>query len=920
VERARHRGRPARLLYFYAFVEAGIGLYALLFPTLFGVAQHLSLLVPINHDAYGFAFDVALSALLIGPPSVMMGGTIPILTLALAGNLENATRVHAWIYGANTIGAFAGALAAGFFLVPLLGLDGVVSLMGCLNLLAAAVFARLDVRAGSVAPDLMARPSAEPVPRFAAWAGVALLAGFSMMSLQTTLNRLGALAFGSSQFTFAMVVAVFVLSIAIGSLAVSALPQISRSLVVGSQWALVCLLFPLYFAMADVTYWAHVIRSLFTHSDFAFYAYQLAAFLSMFTVLVVPIGLSGALLPLLFHQLRHEVRDLGSVAGRIYAWNTFGSLLGALLGGYVLLFWLDMHHIYRIAMAGLAAGAAMLTLLVMAPMPRFVAALLFLPTLGAILLLPAWPADQLTAGTFRTRRETPATFLGPSKFFERWLTDDVIFHDDDPTSTVSVREPDGQPENRAIVVNGKSDGALLGDYVTMTLTALLPALIGENHERCFVVGLGTGVTAGALAALDGTREVTVAEISRGVIAANPLFDEGNLGVSQNPKVEILRGDAYRALLRSAGQYDVIVSEPSNPWVVGVEMLYSREFLEAARSRLAPGGVYAQWFHLYESDPEIVELVLRTYASVFPHVSVWFAQAPDLLLLGFDRSERALDVGALEQRFREPDFAAGFARIGIESFPQLLAHELIPLGTLHAVKLEGPLHTLRHPILSDLAARAFFRNRSSWLPTYLSDQHQEVSARNSLLRRHVGGDRPFPEELFETAVREACRLTNGEVCATFFARWAVDHPGSDRLRAALAEQRRSTNANNLGIEARRLKILRSLYGGPEPETRDGVTPAEAQRLTNLFLTHYHHAVPFDRSVVDVAWDRCRGRKCEVGRLQVAEIFRGLDGVAPARELQSLEPLHTPRWETRAEPASEPDYAPTTRGASEAQTQK
>ena len=113
VERAHRRGRRVQLLSFYALVEGGIGAYALLFPLLFSAAQYLSLLSPIDHDALGFAFDVALSALLIGPPAVLMGGTIPILTLALAGNLENATRVHAWIYGANTLGAFAGALEIG---------------------------------------------------------------------------------------------------------------------------------------------------------------------------------------------------------------------------------------------------------------------------------------------------------------------------------------------------------------------------------------------------------------------------------------------------------------------------------------------------------------------------------------------------------------------------------------------------------------------------------------------------------------------------------------------------------------------------------------------------------------------------------------------------------------------------------------
>ena len=538
-------------------------------------------------------------------------------------------------------------------------------------------------------------------------------------------------------------------------------------------------------------------------------------------------------------------------------------------------------------------------------------------TLQAGSTTSAWRADRLTAGTFRTRKETPATFLGPSAFFGSWLSDEVIFYDDDPTSTVSVRVPPEEPENRAIIVNGKSDGALKGDYPTMAMTALIPALIGESHEQCFVIGLGTGVTAGELAALDETREVTVAEISRGVISANPLFDKGNLGVSQNPKVEILRSDAYRALLRSRQRYDVIVSEPSNPWVVGVEMLYSREFLEAARSRLAPGGVYAQWFHLYESDFEIVQLVLRTYASVFPHVSVWFAQAPDLLLLGFNQSDRALDVRALEERFRQPDFTAGFARAKIERFPQLLAHELIPLGTLHAEPLAGPLHTLRHPILSYQAARAFFRGQHSWLPPYVSKRHQAVSDENSLLRRYAGDTDPFPEELFEIATQEYCRIGNHEACATFFARWALDHPGSARRTAALRAQRRSTNAKNQALTARRLNTLISLYATPDPDSREVVTPAEAQRLTNLFLTHYHHTVPFKRGVLESVWGRCRGKGCETGRLQSAERVSGLEDTASAPEPLLPGQPRAPSLELRSEPAFEPETAPTTRESNPAQ---
>jgi len=346
--RAQSRGEAPRLLYIYALVEAGIGLYALLFPWTFGLAQQISLLGPTS-TGMAFAFDIGLSALLLGPPTLLMGGTIPILTLALAGDLDRATRVHAWIYGLNTAGAFAGALAGGFVLVPLLGLDPVMLSMGFLNLFAAAAFALLDRSHREFAPDLSMPPDDQPIARLTSWATVALLAGFAMMTLQTTLNRIGGLAFGSSQFTFAMVVAVFVLCIALGSLGVSAFKRIPRGFVVGSQWLLVFLLFPLYIVMGDAPYWAHVIRVIFRPVDLAFYAYQASIFAGLLLLLVVPIGLSGALLPLLFNELRREVRELGSVAGRLYAWNTIGSMLGALVGGYVLFIWLDLHQIYRLS-------------------------------------------------------------------------------------------------------------------------------------------------------------------------------------------------------------------------------------------------------------------------------------------------------------------------------------------------------------------------------------------------------------------------------------------------------------------------------------------------------------------------------------------------------------------------------------------
>jgi len=871
VERSRLRSRPARLLYFYATVEAGIGIYALLFPTLFGVFQRISLFVPHGNAGLGFAFDVCLSALLIGPPTVLMGGTIPILTLALAGDLKHATRIHSLVYGFNTAGAFVGALAGGFWLIPWLGLDGVVYAMGCANLFAAAVFAELDRRSGSIALDLTARSRVEPVARFAAWASVSLLAGFAMMALQTTFNRVGALAFGASQFTFASIVAVFVACIALGSLAVSAIQNIPRGLVVGSQWLLVALLFPLYLVMEDAGYWAHVIRVLFYPIDAAFYAYQLLNFEAVFLVLVIPIGLSGALLPLLFHGLRREVRELGSVAGRLYAWNTFGSLLGALFGGYLLLFWLDLHHIYRIAMAALALGASILTALVLRPKPRFIVPAGLVLTLGAIALLPAWSAERLSAGLFRARSEGALSFLGPERMFAERDIGVLISYDDGPTSTVTVVDPDGSAENRSILVNGKSDGALLSDYPTMAMTALIPALMAESHENCFVIGFGTGVTTGELASLDNTRTVTVAEISNGVIEAAPLFDEGNLRASRNPRVSIRRGDAYRTLLQSREVYDVIISEPSNPWVVGVEMLYSREFLEAARKRLAPGGVYAQWFHVYESAPEVVALVLRTYASVFPNISAWYTLGSDMLLLGFNQVDRALDVDALEQRFARSDFAAGFKRVGIESFAQLVAHELLPLGTIQALEQPSEIHTLRHPLLSYRAARAFFRGRMGTLVPHQSRAQERVAVQNSLLRRAARGVTPLPEELVEAAAFESCRFHRNEHCGTFFALWSLLYPQSPTLKGALSASRKKGDEASRYLTPKSLASLKFLLGGPDAGAHPSYSATEAENLTGRFRRHYHHAVPFGRDRLAEVWDRCRGADCESRRIRAeAEI--------------------------------------------------
>src|SRR5262249_36586486 len=287
-----------------------------------------------GEGALAFAVDTALAAVLIVPPATLMGGTIPVLTQALARNLEDATSGHARVYAWNTVGAFAGALAPGFFLVEWLALGGVPQAMGLVNIGAGIVFAVLGLRRRDVA-DL--EPGTTAGVRggvFLVYGTVALLVGFAMMVLQTIVIRVGGLAFGSSEYTFAMVVAVFVLCIARGSFAVSRRARIGRPALVGALWVLRLWVAGLCFVLETPPYGADVLRALFRDYGASFYPYYLAAFGAVLLAVGPAVFLSGAALPLLFHALRREVGELGSQAGRLYSVNTVGSLLGALIGGY----------------------------------------------------------------------------------------------------------------------------------------------------------------------------------------------------------------------------------------------------------------------------------------------------------------------------------------------------------------------------------------------------------------------------------------------------------------------------------------------------------------------------------------------------------------------------------------------------------
>ncbi len=872
VQRGEQRGAALPLLSLYGGVEFLIGVYALIFPWTFAAIQQISLGLFTSSAGLSFFIDVLLTALLIGPPAFLMGATIPMLTQGLPRKLEESTRIHAWVYGLNAGGAFAGALAAGFYFIPQLGLVGTVRGMGCLNLAAGLILVGLGALSERAPlPVSVSEPLRQRTMRgYGLFAAAALLSGFAMMSIQVVLNRLGALALGASHFTFSIVVAAFVLSIALGSMAVSQFQRIPPIAAAVSQWILAVLLIGMYVFATQLNYAAHVLRTAFTYTDTAFFAFHVAVFLCMLAILVVPVGLSGALLPLLFHNLRRESEEWGAVAGRLYSWNTFGSLLGALLGGYILLFWVDLHSVFRIATVAVALSAVLLSFCLAGSRGRVFATVAFAAVFVTMVWLPPWPAQVLSMGAFKLRAETPETLLGHDAFVEaRKGSLFVLFHADGPNTSTTIFDDEG---SRALYVNGKANGNDKFDYTTMALSALIPALLAERTERVFVVGYGLGITVGELAALDSVESVTVAEISRSVMEGAPFFDDSNLGARENPKVEILHGDAYRALLRGEGLYDLIVSEPSHPWVLGVEMVYSQEFLEQARARLHPHGIYAQWIHRYEIDSKTIDLVLSTYTSVFEDVSIWYTVGRDLLVVGFNRKGGVDSLDRLIERASRRDVMEAFERLNLSSISAFLAHEIVPVGVLSRERLPDTVHTLQHPRLSHVAAKAFFRDPPQPpIPKDHSAEALRAGANNSLARRYAENlDATDLEAHREAMVSEACKYLVAE-CIVLLSEWLAENPESPallRLANELNNDPDLTRSLSSGVP----RVISTLFDRSSDNLPESLSVAEARFWEKTFFTNYEYVAPFDLEVLPEIWRRCVDEDpalCEEGLREIEQ---------------------------------------------------
>ncbi|MCX7893689.1 MAG: fused MFS/spermidine synthase [Burkholderiales bacterium] len=641
--------RTPNLLRGYAVAEALVGVAALGFHEVFVAATdsaHATVLPLAGSAAAASAYKWTLAGALILPQSILLGATFPLMSAGIIRrHPERPGETLAMLYFTNSLGAALGVLAAGFFLLGELGLPGTMRAAGVVNLaLAAAVWALAPGR-DPAPPGPAPRPAAgEAAVPFALLLAVAFFTGLASFVYEIGWIRMLALVLGASTHSFELMLASFILGLAFGGLwvrrRIDTLRAPARFLgVVQVLMGLAALAtLPLYGQMFDLM--QAVMKGLArTESGYAMF---LAASNAIALAVMFPATFfAGMTLPLITYSLLAEGSGERAI-GEVYAANTAGAIAGVVLAAHVLMPLLGLKGMIAAGAAvDVALGLVLLGYGAKNRRPLGVAALVALFAFGAVAAGVNLDEYKMASGVFRRGQLYSA---GDAE---------LKFYRDGKTTSVALMQFD---EGLSLRTNGKSDGAInlgpgprISDEVTMVMTAALPLAYRPDAKRAAVIGIGTGLTTHTLLANLGLERVDTIEIEPAMAEAARGFAPRNGAAFADPRSRIVFDDAKTFFSTGNERYDIVISEPSNPWVSGVSSLFTTEFYRLVRRYLNAGGVLVQWFQLYEIDPSLVASVISALAENFPDFAIYAATDSDLLIVAGDTetlSRPLADVFAL----------------------------------------------------------------------------------------------------------------------------------------------------------------------------------------------------------------------------------------------------------------------------------
>jgi hypothetical protein len=660
----------------YALLELSIALAAALGPLLIDLLHGLYISLG-GQLALGFwpatAVRLAISAFVLGVPTFLMGGTLPAAVRAVTGCEDQQRRGAALLYGVNTLGAVLGALGSTFFALEFFGTRKTLWLACLINTctaLSALALSRYAFRRGVRAStgqnaakaartkrrpaDEQARPAAFPAYILYVVAGIA---GFAFFLMELVWYRMLGPILGGTTFTFGLILAVALTGIGLGGAAYAMFSR--RAPVSLDALALTCVLeaccIAIPFALGDrLAILAAGLRA----ANTSHFLGQVAGWAVIASIAILPAAfVSGVQFSLLIALLGRGDKDVGKQVGLAFSWNTVGAICGALAGGFGLLPLLSAPGVWRSVAALLAVLGVAVLAHAWRPAKRraWAIATVAAGIVAAGMIACPGPTAVWRHGAVGAGRVARMVTLADPNALHDWknaVRRSLLWEADGVESSIAVVASDAL----AFYVNGMCDGEALADAGTQIMLGLIGGTLHPQPQTAFVVGLGTGETAGWLAEVPSIRRVDVVELEPAVREMARRCREVNRDVLANPKVRLIFNDAREVLLTSAGRYDLIVCEPSNPYRSGIANLFTREFYLAGRDRLNDGGMFVQWVQAYEVDQRTMRTVFATFKSVFAHVELWQTQVGDVILLGSDRTPEYA-VSKLRSKLATEPFAS-----------------------------------------------------------------------------------------------------------------------------------------------------------------------------------------------------------------------------------------------------------------------
>src|SRR3989454_7620450 len=711
-KKADRTDNPLRM---YGLLEIGIGLSAALVPLIFraldtvywAVAPSVS---AVSGGALFVRFATSFAVLL--SPTFLMGGTLPVLARFFTGDVDEVENKVGVLYALNTFGAAAGTMAAALVFIPGIGNTRTTLTIAAVNV-AIGLFAvwMAEGQQTSTESDTLTRPSAdlsqgERLSNPAAGRLVLLtlaVSGFVAMMYEVSWTRALSAMIGSSTYAFSIMLVTFLGGIALGSSIVGRRKPAATLRLLG--------LLQLGVAMGGIVFLIgylaapYLLIALIRAFYYSFPAILTIQFVLSAALMVFATLCMGATFPVASQLYSSKVTILGRSIGNIYSFNTMGAIAGSLFAGFLLI---PIIGTERTILAGLFFNAAMALLLLAEAKTSGIA-----QSVGVILLIGAtlgmrggvfWKPEIMDRGVliyshaFESRPELTIS--------EHYEDTDVVYFKEGNNATISVRKGENYLGLRT---NGKVDASNRDDMITQLTIGFLPGFYHPNPKNALVIGYGAGVTVGAAAAIPELEEIDCIEIEPAVIGAGPWFSQINRKSYQNPKVKVTFNDARNYMNMTRKQYDVIISEPSNPWIAGVASLFTAEFYDRAAEVLKPDGIFAQWIQLYELDPEDLRMILSEVQRKFPEVSVWITDS-DLILIA-TRSPQKLDMGRVARIARaDPSIMRDFRDyLHIDRPEGLLAYYVMSTEATRKFASTVRRNTDDHPLLEFHAPRQLFRS-------------------------------------------------------------------------------------------------------------------------------------------------------------------------------------------------------------------